>query len=1084
MPTRIRQWFTNKRSTDPGCAFEDVLHKELLELETLRRTDSRRILLPAPKNSQPGEYNAQVYAKAYDSRLAGLAFSGGGIRSATFNLGVIQALARRRLLSEFDYLSTVSGGGYIGAWLSAFLRRSRNPNPLPYEDQKEVPIDETTTAQCEVLLKPHPFKTPADDGCTWSDAAKLTDEQRSGFDQPRNCGYPPSEHAAVRFLRRYSNYLTPRKGLSGDTLALISLFLRNLVLMQIALALLVAVVLTGVFVFVFVADWYGDYAATASRSQFLLPLRLAMGGLIIAMVSSAYSILRYSKHAAAKHKRKSTEVKWAKAKAKWTKITANWTTIKATWTKIKAKWTTVKAKWTRIKAEWTKTKSAKAKGRRASLMVNLFVVLPATVSAFTFVLAVSQVHEPGVLKPYGAWIWLPAGIYFAIWMLGLLVLLLKKDTRSDILDWGVGRIVRIILTSALAAAALGGLLWLAATVLAPGSATDALNPLVVVTVGPPAMLMVFSFAVTVHMFLARRAFSDGNREWWARLGGFILLVALTWLLLFAIALFSWPLITWLGNGGFALLATWVSGSALGAWLSRKPDPETQSMLSEKARQAVAKLAPLLFVLGLVVFVAYLLVAAMFALALPDNNFVHSVTSSQLDTTVAIALDAISDLEWRKLGVPAVVLLVAFFISTLLDGNLFSLHTMYKHRLTRAYLGASNEKAADLNEPPASSQRNRHPFTGFSREDDLHLRLLKQQRPIPLINATINMTGGDELAWQARRAAAFCFTPYHTGYEAKKTDGVRVGQYRRTEEFADDITLGTAFAVSGAAASPNMGYHTSPSIAALLTAFNLRLGYWAGNVKHETAWQKASPLSFLSPLFAELTGSASGVAKWVNLTDGGHFDNLGIYELVRRRCRLIVATDVGCDPDRKFTDLANTVRKCWTDFGVHIQFDSPLTELHLCDPDEQISEKNALVGLVEYPVDDSVKIRQYGVLVYLKATLTPQIADHYPDIRQYADTHSAFPHETTADQFFDEEQFEAYRHLGFRIAQSMSPEIEKYFYSLADHPDKLAEKLVDKINASRPVKNPTTKQSGMQFVSSASYKHTITLDTGETLRRGR
>jgi hypothetical protein len=65
------------------------------------------------------------------AQLVGLAFSGGGIRSATFCLGVIQALARLRLLRAFDYLSTVSGGGYIGAWLSTLIFRSRRGRTVP-----------------------------------------------------------------------------------------------------------------------------------------------------------------------------------------------------------------------------------------------------------------------------------------------------------------------------------------------------------------------------------------------------------------------------------------------------------------------------------------------------------------------------------------------------------------------------------------------------------------------------------------------------------------------------------------------------------------------------------------------------------------------------------------------------------------------------------------------------------------------------------------------------------------------------------------------------------------------------------------
>ena len=117
-----------------------------------------------------------------DRPLTGLAFSGGGIRSATFNLGITQALAELRLLRQFDYLSCVSGGGYIGGWLSAFIHLKSNGR---VED-------------AEPLL------------------------QSGGTENP-----------AIRFLRSYSNYLTPKASfISADTLTAVATYLRNLYLIM------------------------------------------------------------------------------------------------------------------------------------------------------------------------------------------------------------------------------------------------------------------------------------------------------------------------------------------------------------------------------------------------------------------------------------------------------------------------------------------------------------------------------------------------------------------------------------------------------------------------------------------------------------------------------------------------------------------------------------------------------------------------------------------------------------------------------------------------------------------------------------
>jgi hypothetical protein len=213
-------------------------------------------------------------------------------------------------------------------------------------------------------------------------------------------------------------------------------------------------------------------------------------------------------------------------------------------------------------------------------------------------------------------------------------------------------------------------------------------------------------------------------------------------------------------------------------------------------------------------------------------------------------------------------------------------------------------------------------------------------------------------------------------------------------------------ISGAAASPLSGYHTKPALAALMTVFNVRLGQWLGNPAHADAWRSASPLFGGRCLLRELTGSADANARFVYLSDGGHFENLGVYELVRRRSKLIVACDAGCDPDYAFDDLANLIRKCRIDLG---------TDIDICV--EKLRPKDGFkhtachfaVGVISYPGGGE------GVLLYIKASLT---GEEPPDILNYAARHPAFPHDTTADQFFDEDQFETYRALGYHIGDAL------------------------------------------------------------------
>jgi hypothetical protein len=136
-----------------------------------------------------------------------------------------------------------------------------------------------------------------------------------------------------------------------------------------------------------------------------------------------------------------------------------------------------------------------------------------------------------------------------------------------------------------------------------------------------------------------------------------------------------------------------------------------------------------------------------------------------------------------------------------------------------------------------------------------------------------------------------------------------------------ISLATAMTISGAAASPNMGYHSTPATAFLMTLFNVRLGVWLGNpaIPVYRLWQRSSPRSAVLPLVSELSGQSDERGSYVHLSDGGHFENLGIYEMVRRRCRFIVVSDAASDPHCTFADLGNAARKVSIDFNVDITF---------------------------------------------------------------------------------------------------------------------------------------------------------------------
>jgi len=184
---------------------------------------------------------------------------------------------------------------------------------------------------------------------------------------------------------------------------------------------------------------------------------------------------------------------------------------------------------------------------------------------------------------------------------------------------------------------------------------------------------------------------------------------------------------------------------------------------------------------------------------------------------------------------------------------------------------------------------------------------------------MNLVAGGQLAWQERRAAAFALTPLTCGYGLSlPDDGSRVEHYRPSTEYMGGIWIGSAMAISGAAASPNMGYHSSPALTFLMTVFNARLGHWSPNPVNDKTWTRHDPPFGGAYLIRELLGETDLGSPYVYLSDGGHFENLGIYELVRRRCACVVAIDAGQDQDSTFEDLGNAIRKCYADFGVTIE----------------------------------------------------------------------------------------------------------------------------------------------------------------------
>jgi hypothetical protein len=360
-----------------------------------------------------------------------------------------------------------------------------------------------------------------------------------------------------------------------------------------------------------------------------------------------------------------------------------------------------------------------------------------------------------------------------------------------------------------------------------------------------------------------------------------------------------------------------------------------------------------------------------------------------------------------------------------DPNRLSLHEFYRSRLVRAYLGASNNYRSQ------QLKTIREVVEG----DDVRLQDLRNCRrgaPYHLINTTLNLVGGRDLTTAQRSADAFILSKLYCGSS-------RTG-YRDTREYMDgQLSLGTAVAVSGAAASPNMGSKTlTSSLAMLMTFLNVRLGYWAPT-PNKKEWRENKARLWPFYMLREFTSQTNDLSTYCYLTDGGHFDNTGLYSLVERACRFIIVADCGADPKPCFQDIGDALRRCRIDFGAEIDLD--LTPL-MRTKDADCTPAHFAVGSIVYskehveslgweqqtgvaPVTPEAKSRERlsrtGVIVLFKPSITNN--DEPADVRQYNLENSVFPQQTTVDQWFDEAQFESYRRLGHLCAHSFCKELE-------------------------------------------------------------
>lgn len=930
-PVSLGDVIKNEQEADtpnPTVQLEDVLDVEQKQIKEVRKKRGKELKQgkhrdpeAAPAVEQEWQTRDKKWVdtikNAHEMNLVGLAFSGGGIRSASFNLGVLQALADLKLLCRVDYLSTVSGGGYIGSWLAAWTKRAKS------------------FAKVQEEISTH--------------HVNLKDDKEQ----------PP-----VRFLRVFSNYLTPTLGFfSGDTWAMIAIYLRNLLLNQTVILALVATILllprmVKMFtVVVLIQSWIGYGLMPA---VVVLLLLLALWTILKNM---GYLDLWDGKVAP-----RSTEQKWIL----FTVCAPIFVT-----TVIVALWLACpRPCWYEKAASW----------------------LP-----------------KNQLFPYQNAVLIGVIVYSALWGLASLGSMIfgKRIEVTETLPrprhpWDK----TIKIGAMLCAGALAG--WLFA-LLSSYPAHQALwqDPKIVLSLGVPLVVGVFLLTGVLHIGLMGTLFQDWKREWWGRLGGWLLIFACTWLALFWLALCFPEFISshtellsgWKAWAIKTMTPAWIL-STIGAVLAGNSKatgkPGTTSWLD-----LAIKFGPYIFIAGLLCWTSYGIDC------LPGIN---GSSNGPLYITLLICAGVTALIAWR------------------VDINQFSMHMFYRNRLVGCFLGASNGVGSP------NEERSPNRFTGFDPGDDMALKDLRWDAkdrhgkpdpydgPYPVLNASLNLVKGKDLAWQERKAESFVMTPHYCGYDVwlEEQDSPLLTKhrepsqqlerfgYRPTEEYAFPFpfhgpNLGLAMAISGAAASPNMGYYSSAPVGFLMTVFNVRMGQWLGNPRNRRTSGRATPIFGLWCLLNELFGGANDEAAYVYLSDGGLFDNMGLYELVKRRCGLIILCDAEADEEYKFSGLGNAIRKCRIDLGIDIDLD---TSAIVPDKTSGLSKQHYAVGTIHYGYVD-IKAPT-GTIIYFKTSLT---GNESADVRNYKKAHTLFPHESTVNQWFSESQFESYRQLGYQAVYS-------------------------------------------------------------------
>ncbi|MGT2487431.1 hypothetical protein ACU4GA_18815 [Methylobacterium oryzae CBMB20] len=626
---------------------------------------------------QPGDHTPWQ-ARADQARLAALCLSGGGIRSATFCLGALQALASRRMLGEFHYLSTVSGGGFAGGWLQTFIR------------------------QCGSVAE--------------------AERQLGG-----------SGNEIFAKLRRYTNYLTPEVGiLSRDTWAGIILYIRNTILNWLIIFPLLLFVPLALLA-------YRTALEAASRSTLWLPLLLGSGALFVATFSAC--ILLPS------HRPRNGAVT---AYASPTRIAACIIAPTCLW------------------------------ALALPFTLRALFEQPLPVSGLSLCRLGLAYFAVQVAAYLGGLLWQTSKGHPGLWLY-----------ERNVGPWLASSLVSAVLISLGAESIIG---WLAGDAAGFDAGRAQVSQFLTVA-APPALIVIHLLQSVIFIGFRKSAeCADLDREWVARVDGQLLLAAMGWtglclccLIVSAVALgrddAQLPAV-------FSALGALATGPAA-AFLGKQVFSRAQS-LSAKGRMddlVMLGLSAMAAVFGISLFALMGWCLGRFLGNAHDwwgDCLMPRWARGGADPGAACGINPYGMILILDLALAA-ILAGAVWLFGRVNVNRFSMHGVYRNRLTRGFLGS------------ARTRRDADPFTDFDEGDSPRIADLgSEKRLLPVVNMTLNLTDLLHTEWAERKAASFTATPFVCGSavldradmarDLPHTGGPR-GAYIRTSQYAGMETRG-------------------------------------------------------------------------------------------------------------------------------------------------------------------------------------------------------------------------------------------------------------------------------------------------------